>query len=774
MSDDFYRRLSLIFGFFVLGAIFAMQTFVANIEIKDLDLWLHIGMGRYIVQNGFYVPSVDMLSCTIAGNPWVNHEWLFQVLLYWIHLFSGPGGLIFMQVILTSITALILFVLTYNKDKQFLCLLSFLFVALIYQMRFTIRPDLFSLFFFVIYILILAFFLEKKWSSAVLFFVQVLWSNMHGFFFFGPLFVMIALVAEWLKRHARLPWEWNEVGRLSNEEYRRLKWLLGFTVLACLINPLTFKGAWYPIGVFFQISGDSSIFFDHIMELKRPIQMATIWSFGEYPYYKVLIILSFVSFIFNRWKMDISTFLFWLVFLLFSLAAIRNMVYFAFAAHLVFMANVSSLSLNDVVPIKITDKKFIYTFSLVLKIFLLFWVMQYIISASGHGYFDFDKYERKSEFGGISQRNFPNKAVDFLVDNNIKGNMFNEFNSGAYVVGRCYPDIKVYIDGRTEVYGPDFFKHYLTIVHDENIDTLKKDIEKYDISIVLINTVRDEGPEEVLKFLYTNEEWKLVYLGHDGIIFLKDVPRHQDVIAKHGIDLNDWKVKPLNEYRLGSRKVVPYYHVNRAYSLEAMGFPDAAVTEAKAALYVYPGYPEAFALIGQVHAERKEILQAFHNFRLALTYNSSNREIRGNLAKMYELMGMYDEAIHQYELLMERFPDHPEAYFLAARSYVKSGDVRSARRYALAGFDLNKNTAKDIIALGDLLAEVKQYADAIDMYAIALGSERRLHEVRLKLGDAFEKAGQMDRAKEEWDLALELAEKDEQKEAVMNRLNSER
>lgn len=770
MSDAFYRRLTLIFGFFVLGTIFAMQTYVANIEIKDLDLWLHIGMGRHIVQSGFVVPSVDMLSCTIPGNLWVNHEWLFQVIVYWIHQVGGPDGLIFMQVILTSITALILFILGYNREKQFLCLLSFLFVALIYQMRFTIRPDLFSLFFFVSYVLVLAFFLEKKWSSGVLFGVQVLWSNMHGFFFFGPLFVFIALLGEWLKRHARLPWEWNNIGRLTNEEYRRLKWLLGFTVLACFINPLTFKGAWYPIGVLFQLSGDSAIFFDHIMELKRPIEMATLWTFGEYAFYKVLILLSFVSFFFNRRKIDIGTLLFWLVFLMFSLVAIRNMVYFAFAAHLAFMSNISNLSLDDVIPIKITDEKFIHIVTLVLKIVLLFWVMQYIISASGHGYFDFEKYERKAEFRGVSQRNFPNKAVDFLVENNVKGNMFNEFNSGAYVIGRCHPDIKVYIDGRTEVYGPEFFKHYLKIVHKEDIDVLKSDIDKYDISIVLINTVRSEGPEKVLRFLYDDADWKLVYLGHDGIIFLKESEQHHETIADYEIDLAQWKVQRMDEYRLGSRKVVPYYHINRAYSLEAMGFPDAAVNEAKAALQVYPSYPEAFALIGQVHAEREEIAAAFHYFRLALTYNSSNRKVRINLAKMYELLGKYDEALNQYEILVERFPKNPEVYFLTARTYLKVGNLSLARQYALAGFDLDKKAARDILALGDILFKADQYANAIDVYAIALSGEKRLRDVRLKIGDAFELMGEQGRAEEEWNMAMELSETDEKKEEVMNRL----
>jgi len=770
MSDDFYRRLSLIFGFFVIMGIFAMQTFVANIEIKDLDLWLHIGMGRYIVQNGFHVPSTDILSCTVAGTPWVNHEWLFQVIVYLIYGAGGANGLIFMQVILTAVTALMLFMLGYNKEKQFFAVLIFLFTALIYQMRFTIRPDLFSLFFFVVYIVMLSSFLRSRWSVLVLFIVQVLWTNMHGFFFFGPLFVMIALFAEWVKRHVRLPWEWNTIARLEDVEYRRLKWVLGFSILACLINPLTFQGAWYPIGVLLQISGDSSIFFEHIMELKKPIEMATLWSFQEYPYYKLLIVLSLVSFIFNRKKIDFGVFLFWLVFLLFSLAAIRNMVYFAFAAYLAFMSNAADLSLDDIVPIKIDDEKFIWIFEIVLKILLVFWIAQYIVAASGHGYFDFDTYERKSEFKGVSQRNFPDKAVDFLVENRIKGNMFNEFNSGAYVVGFCFPDIKVYIDGRTELYGPDFFKHYLQIVHKQDLNVFEKDLEKYDISIVLINTVRDEGPEKVLKFLYDSTDWVLVYLDYDGCIFLKDIPQHHRVIAEHRIHLNQWKVRPLDEYRLGSRRVVPYHYVNRAFSIEAMGFPDAALDEARAALWIYPGYPEAFALTGQIFAERKKVDKAFHYFRLAVTYNPDSRKARTNLAKMYELLGRHDGAKTQYQKVIERFPDHPAAYFLLARTCIKAGDVENAFLYARAGFRMDNKAAKDILDLGDLLFENEQFPEALEMYAVALGGDNRMAKVRVKLGDTFEKMGSIEKAREEWTMALEAAETDRGREKIMNRL----
>ena len=82
--------------------------------------------------------------------------------------------------------------------------------------------------------------------------------------------------------------------------------------------------------------------------------------------YKILMILSACSFVFNRRKIDISSFLVWAIFLGFSLAAIRNLVFFAVAAYLVFMVNVISLSWEAVVPLQFSSVRFKYITGIVL------------------------------------------------------------------------------------------------------------------------------------------------------------------------------------------------------------------------------------------------------------------------------------------------------------------------------------------------------------------------------------------------------------------------
>ena len=206
---------------------------------------------------------------------------------------------------------------------------------------------------------------------------------------------------------------------------------------------------------------------------------------------------------------------------------------------------------------EVTDKKFIYLLSGIIKIFLTIWILQYAADVSLNGYFDFDKYERKSEYGGVSLRNYPYKAVDFMVGNKVKGNFLNDFNTGAYLVGRCFPDVKVFIDGRTEVYGPDYFKNYQQIFEKENVDLLKETLEKYQITGAILTSVYNPIPKHMVKYFYEDEAWVPVYFDYDAVIFLKDVPLHKEIIAAHTLDFTKWEPITLDLYRLGSKKITP-------------------------------------------------------------------------------------------------------------------------------------------------------------------------------------------------------------------------
>lgn len=127
----------------------------------------------------------------------------------------------------------------------------------------------------------------------------------------------------------------------------------------------------------------------------------------------------------------------------------------------------------------------------------------------------------------FDREKMPLSAVDFLKKIDLRGNMFNDFSFGGYLIYSAYPNYKVFIDGRTYTYGNERVKEYLTI------DGLKPGweeiIEKYHINWIIFN------PDSALsRFLLERQEWRLIYADRVANIFLKDIPENKDLIDRYG------------------------------------------------------------------------------------------------------------------------------------------------------------------------------------------------------------------------------------------------
>ncbi len=763
MAEKLFRITNYIAGLLPIGALFGLMAFVANVEIRDLDLWLHLAVGRFITISQT-VPSADILSHTMTGQFWNNHEWLFQVLLYNVFHLYGIQGIANMQIVVVTVTLLGLLFIGYNRNRQFFVALVLIMVYMVYQTRFTIRPDLFSLLFFTIYMFIMSLHIDKRWSIFALFIVQVLWTNMHGFFFFGPLFALIGIVSELIKRHVPLPMEWNEAGRLNDEEFGRFIKLFVFTCLACFINPQGIHGAIYPISVFFSLSGEDQIFFKYIQELQPTVaHWRDLFDTRNFAFYKMLIFASGLTFYFNRRRIDISALFLWIIFLIFSLKAVRNVSFFAFAAYLVIITNCYSLTMNDIFPISFKDKKFIYITGTVAKLLLVLWIMDVCAQMAPRAYYDFDTYQNKSEFGGVSQRTYPNKAVDFIVENNIKGNFFNDFNSGAYLIGRAFPNVKVFIDGRTELYGGKFFKEkYLEVWKHGNGEVFEEIVAKYNVTGALLNSSKEVIPPDILKYISSRPEWVPVYFDYDGLIFLKDVPENQSHIERFRIDLANWKPPRADLYRYSTARIEPYRYNNRAFTLETMGFEEPALAEASEALKITPGYSDPHELIGKIYARRKEFQKAYEEFRHAALIDPGDKKNRYNVALSLMDMNEYERAIQEYENIRKQWPGDPKAIFFLAKAFAFNRQFEKSKEYFDQAVKSSPKNVIDVLIIGDAVFEKQRYPLALEMYEQALGKEEDQDKVHYKLSLTHHAQGNLELAIEHATKALELQTENEE------------
>src|SRR5205085_4230883 len=69
---------------------------------------------------------------------------------------------------------------------------------------------------------------------------------------------------------------------------------------------------------------------------------------------------------------------------------------------------------------------------------------------------------------GLSFDPPPDRAVDFLLKNNLHGPIFNNLTLGNYLIYRLYPRQKVFVDGRPEAYPASFLQNYQKMVNEHH------------------------------------------------------------------------------------------------------------------------------------------------------------------------------------------------------------------------------------------------------------------------------------------------------------------
>ncbi|MDD5617889.1 MAG: hypothetical protein PHG69_02240, partial [Candidatus Omnitrophica bacterium] len=380
------KKANYLISAILITIFFLVLLIHLNKQIRDLDIWLHLKTGQQIIAAKAIMLN-DQFSFTKQNAPWTNHEWLFQVLSYTIYKYSGFDGLLILQNIVFMAVFLLMFMIG-MRNKRFLFVSAMLFILLLNSSyRFTLRPDMFSVLFLVVFIFILK---EKKKYLCTLPLLQILWSNTHGFFFIGPLVILVFALTE---------------------KNKKLLFIFILSLLATTVNPQFIKGALYPLTILAGLFKDR-IVFNFIQELKRPITLDTLFNIKSWFFYKALIIISAFSFRFNQKKFNLTLFLLWLVFLLFSLFAIRNIIYFAMVAIITIFYNANErFSYNKNFSNERIKNKNYYFITRYSAIFVFsFCMIKNAMITIDCRYYDFEKYGFRSCMWGVSLRDFPNMA----------------------------------------------------------------------------------------------------------------------------------------------------------------------------------------------------------------------------------------------------------------------------------------------------------------------------------------------------------------------------
>lgn len=356
-------------------------------------------------------------------------------------------------------------------------LIFFLLSLFTLRERLLFRPHNLSYLFFALNLYLLLTF--HKGKIFLLLLNQVFWVNTHNSFILG--IINTVLLYPLIN---------------SREDKKRFFLILLATSAGSLLSPHFFKPF---IEVFNPFIGQTKNIFK-VMPVHewQPVDLNLFLSF-----YGVLIIFSVTVIFFTKTYKILPFYLFYLII---SIKFVRFIDYFALSSFFTAL-----LSLENYRPI-IENAK--------LKIFK-FLIFVVILSACIKNYFT----NPLIPYGlGFADFFYPKKAVDFIKKNNIKGNIFNSYPFGGYIIYNLYPDCRPIIDGRL-CYPVDFIKLYADSLEDPY--AFKNIISKYKPEIFLL----DYNHPNIVNFLdIMKERYGLVYFDDNAMIFLERSNKFDGII----------------------------------------------------------------------------------------------------------------------------------------------------------------------------------------------------------------------------------------------------
>jgi len=498
-----HNKHKLIAGFLFVS--FLVLVFIFSIHALgsiNQDIGRHLTLGKIIWQT-HHIPTTNLFSYTAPDWPFINHHWLAEVAIYLGERWVGLRGLITAKALIIALAFGLTLLAAWRKARPVSIILFGLLAIAMMLERTDLRPEIFSFLFLAWYLFVLYRQHDQAtgWLLWTLIPVQLLWVNTHIYFFIGPLWYLLFLLADWIKKAQITP-------STRQDLVRGKTWLVGAgVVLMNFINPFGWRGAIYPLQVF-------SNYGYSIAENKGPLFLRA-WGFPQFTTYVLFfcIALLVLGIILNwrSWREHFFAISSSIVAGIFALLMVRNFPLFALT-----LIPAGALLWTEIMERWRGEKPQTQSGKLVL---LLVVVLSIVSVLTGEFY---QRFGLSRQFG-LEVPVGAQAGVDFVRTNKLRGPIFNNFDVGSFLIWRL-PEEPVFIDGRPEAYPADFIqKTYIPMQEDPAL--WKKYSEQYNIQYVFWD-YHDITPwsQQFIKAMLNNSAWPLVYRDDTILIFVRANP----------------------------------------------------------------------------------------------------------------------------------------------------------------------------------------------------------------------------------------------------------
>ncbi len=456
----------VVLTFLVVGIVFVL----AHGSVADPDIWWHLHNADYLVQH-HALPRYDMYSFTVAGHPWINHEWLGELPYYFAWRALGLRGIDAVTLSILSLIFLGLLYLSYRHSGHYKAsVAACCYAVFLASVSFGPRTILFGYAYLVVLLIVLQRFRQRDtrllWMIPPLF---CLWANTHGSWLIGMILFSI-IIGTGLVRGT-----WGAVSAAPWTPSQRNKLLLvwGASVAALFVNPFGWRLVFYPFDLAFR----QKLNIEHVAEW---ISVNFHDLRGKLVLGLLLVLIISVLLRSCRWtlaELGLLTF-----------ALYSGLTYSRFLFLLAVVVAPLLARILDFIPRyrREADTPVLNAFVILLMI-------------GAAAYF----WPRDAKLQAAVAQQYPVEAVSYLEAHPPQAPMLNFYLWGGYINWKD-PSLKIFLDSRVDIFEysgvlQDYFD-LLSLTQPEKV------LEKYRIRYVLF------PPDEPLTYVLEHDPgWKVLY-----------------------------------------------------------------------------------------------------------------------------------------------------------------------------------------------------------------------------------------------------------------------
>ncbi len=501
--------------FFGLILFFGLLAMTARNAV-DPDLWWHLRTGQWIVDTG-QVPHFDPFSFTRAGHAWVAHEWLSEVVFYELWKHGGAAALIVFSAMVTTAGFMLLYLRC--PGTRHWAAAATAFGAWVAAPSWGVRPQMFT---FTLASVLLWLLDRGEVRPRLLFWIPplfLLWVNLHGGFALGPALLIAYGIGVLLE---------TALGNTPWLEARPILLRALLLLVACLLlvpfNPSGAQLYYYPFDTLRSAWMRSFIVEWHSPDfhqaLYRPLFL--LW----------LLLLIALASSRSRPKVKMRVLAPLVLTGLAALDAVRHIPIFVLLAIPVLAA---ALPLAESYATDVSKstrrgaRNNILCFRPVFNVAVIVLMAAFALT-------QWVSLARKQK--AKEAEHFPQAAVAFLQGGDYPRELFVYYDWGGYAIWKLYPEYRVFVDGRADLYGDELLGQAMNTVLDLK-GGWRDVLDRWKIEALLV------PPScAVVQALLLDPHWQAQFHDSKAIILLKRRPKIQPASLSPGSYLLD-KQRPM-------------------------------------------------------------------------------------------------------------------------------------------------------------------------------------------------------------------------------------